>query len=81
MNTPSSRKRREACAEVEVVLQRLGGVDGQLHDRHVGVGVHVRQYRPGTVVNAPRLVVETDPYRIDDLADVLGELLTSPSTG
>src|SRR3546814_5845221 len=40
-------ERREAGAEVEVVLERLQGVDRQLHDGNVGVGEHVSKHRPG----------------------------------
>ena len=66
-------QRREAGAELEVVVERLLGVDRQLHDRDVRVREHVAQHRPRAVIDAPAVDVEADPRRLDDLGDLVGQ--------
>ena len=74
MSTPRSAQRRQACRQVEVVVERLQRVDGELQHRHVGVGVDVGQDRPGAVIDAPAVVVEPDPARRGDLGHLGGHL-------
>ena len=57
----SLAQRRQRGAELEVVVERLVGVDRELHDRDVGVGEGVHEHRPGAVVDAPAVGVEPDP--------------------
>ena len=64
-----------------MIVERLGGVDGELHDRNVGVGKRVREHRPRSVIDAPAVVVEADPHRLDDLRHLLGEASSTPAPG
>ena len=50
-------QRREARAEFVVVARRLAGIEAQLHDRHVRLREHMREHRPGAVVQPPALVL------------------------
>ena len=67
-------QRRELRAEFEVVVERLVGVDAQLHDRDRRVRERVHEHRPGAVVDAPAVDVRADPGRLDDVADLVGQL-------
>jgi hypothetical protein len=67
-------QRRQARAQLEVVVPVLRRVDGQLDHGDVGRGEHVRQNRPGAVVEPPRVEVLAHPPRLDDLGDLLGQL-------
>jgi hypothetical protein len=60
----------EACRQVEVVIQRFQDVDRELDDGHVGGGVEVREDAPGAVIQAPLVVVQADPLRLDHLGDL-----------
>ena len=60
-------QRRQPRAELEVVVERLVGVDAQLHDRDVGVREGVHQHRPGAVVDAPAVDVGAHPGRVHDV--------------
>src|SRR5207237_7815554 len=71
---PATPQAGQPGAEVEVVVEVLVGVDGQLHDRDVGVGEGVHQDRPGAVVDAPGVDVSAHPGRVDRVADLGGEL-------
>ena len=71
---PVPAQRGQPGGEVDVVLQWLQGVDGELHDRDVGVGIHVREDGPRAVVDAPAVVVEPDPLRCSDLRHLGGDL-------
>ncbi len=66
-------ERREAGAEVDVVLDRLARIDRELDNGDVGIGEHVREHRPGAVVDAPAVDVHADPDGFGDLGDLLGE--------
>ena len=61
---PVPAQRRQPRAQFEVVVPGLGRVDGQLHHRDVGRGEHMRQDRPGSVVEAPGVEVLAHPPRL-----------------
>ena len=71
---PRVAERGEPATELDVVLERLGGVDRQLHDGHVGVGEQVGEHGPGAVIDAPTVDVEPHPDRLDDLGDLRGDV-------
>ena len=74
ISTPRVEQRRQRGAERGMVGVRLGGVDRELDHRDVGVWEHVGEHRPGAVVEAPAVVVEPDPDRVDELGDLGGQL-------
>jgi len=67
-------QRGEPGAEVEVAVQRLHGVERELHDGDVGAGEGVHEHRPGAVVRCPRSRCRRRPDGLDDIADLVGEL-------
>ena len=66
---PRVTQRRQLAPEVQVVLRPLPRVQGQLQDRHARVGKHVRQDRPGAMVEPPAVVVETHVGRLHEVRD------------
>lgn len=56
------------------MVERLVGVDAQLHDGDGGVGEGVQQHRPRAVVDSPAVLVGADPGRVHDVADLVGQL-------
>ena len=48
----------ETLAQIDVVGEVLAAVDRQLQHGDVGLRKHVRQHRPGAVVQAPAVHVE-----------------------
>jgi len=47
---------RERAAEFVVVLRTERGLDAQLHDRNIGIGIHQHQRHPGAVIEAASVV-------------------------
>ena len=64
----------EALTKLEVVRRRLAGIDRELHDRNVSVGVQVTEHAPCSVIQPPAIVIEPDPHRVDDASQALGQL-------
>ena len=63
---------REPRTEVEVVVERLRGVDGQLDHGDVGVRKRMGEYRPRAVIDAPAVVIEPTQTGLT-ISDLLGE--------
>ena len=63
-------QRSQPGAEFVVEAGRLRRVDAQLHDRHIGLRIHVMQHRPGAVIEAPG-VVGVDRQRRQQLLHAL----------
>ena len=49
-------QRPQAYADLMMEAPGLSLINTQLHDRHVGLRVHVTQHRPGAVIQAPALI-------------------------
>src|SRR5581483_8584271 len=69
---PLVPQRCKGGAQLEVVVERLRCVDGELQDGNVGGGEGVHQHAPGPVVDPPAVGVETDPGGLDEVGDLLG---------
>ena len=67
-------KRRQACREVEVVVDLLDRVQRQLEDGDVGIREPVDENAPRSVIDAPGIVVEASPPRLDRLDDLLRDV-------
>src|SRR5690349_16936710 len=56
-------QRRKSTADLKVEYGRLGFVDAELHDRHVGVGIYMAEDRPRSVIQAPGRVERYRSWR------------------
>src|SRR5581483_7151323 len=70
---PAFAQGSELRTQFEVIVERLVGVDAQLHDRDRRVRECVNQNRPRAMVDAPTVDVFADPGRVDGVADLRGE--------
>ena len=66
-------QRSQAAREVEMVIQRLQGVQRELDDGYACVAEKVGEDRSGAVVEAPSIAVEVDQLRLDQLGDLAGQ--------
>src|SRR5487761_2422521 len=64
---------REACAEVDVILDRFARIDRELDHRHVRVREDMCKHRPGAVIKAPAVNVLANQDWLCDLRNFVGK--------